>query len=239
MIVRAFAIILAAGKSERFGEKKIFKKVKGINVIDFSIAKFLKFGVEAVFVTLQNKDIGKMKKKFPYVIFVEGGETRWDSFQNAFSELKKRVSFKNDDLIIEHDAARPLFSLKMLKDLVENVKDSDGVIPFIKPVDTVRTIGEGNYFVQEIPRDHVALIQTPQIFKAKVIEKMLERNQEKFTDLAGLVLKNGGKIKGIEGERKNIKITFREDLKIIQSLVERKDIILIKETLREWRMKKT
>lgn len=249
------AIILGAGKSERFGEKKIFKTLKGIKVIDFSISKFLKAGVDLIILAVQKEDQNKMQDiisryKYAQIVLTEGGETRWQSFENSFSELRKKISIQQDDILIEHDAARPLFSVEILLRSINELKKNpniEGIIPFITPVETVRTIEtkkcesqksiyEETMFSQEIPRNNVALIQTPQVFRAKIVEKLLDSNKEKFTDLAGIFFRNKRNIIGIPGDRRNIKITYKEDLYIAEALVSDEEIEIVREMCSERRV---
>lgn len=240
-----FSVILGAGKSERFGGKKIYERIKKITVLDFSISKFLKFGVDIIVVAVAKEDLEEIesitsKYRTDKISVVIGGRTRWESFLNSFSALRSNFSFKPDDILIEHDAARPLFSLALLKRLFSELKDDvEGVVPFIKPVETVRILDSSQNFSSEISREGVALIQTPQVFRACTIESILKEDimlnrweelvEQKYSDLAGLLFKNKRKIIGIEGERKNIKITFKEDLIIADALVSDEDIITVLE----------
>ncbi|MCS7213056.1 MAG: 2-C-methyl-D-erythritol 4-phosphate cytidylyltransferase [Candidatus Calescibacterium sp.] len=249
------AIILGAGKSERFGEKKIFKTLKGIKVIDFSISKFLKVGVDLIILAFQKEDQDSMqdiisKYKYAQIVLTEGGKTRWQSFENSFLELRKKTSIQQDDILIEHDAARPLFSVETLLRFINELKKNpaiEGIIPFITPVETVRTIEIKKYetskesiyeetiFLQEIPRNNVALIQTPQVFRAKAVEKLLDGNKEEFADLAGIFFRNKRNIIGLPGDRRNIKITYKEDLHIAEALVSDEEIEIVREMRTEKR----
>lgn len=237
-----FSIILGAGKSERFGEKKIYKTIKGIKVIEFSIVKFLKFGADKIIIAINKSDTKEAERIVSEygkdkIFLVHGGETRWESFEKSFSKLCEIIKRpEEDDIIIEHDAARPLFSIQLLEDITKKINEDKkikGVIPFITPVETVRTItnlGSSEIeFLSEIPRNQVALIQTPQVFRFKVIRNLIEKNKEKFTDLGGLLFKNKIRIVGVYGERRNIKITFKEDLEIAEKLISDEEIKIVEE----------
>lgn len=241
-----FSIILGAGRSERFGEKKIYKTIKNIKIIDFSIAKFLKFGADLILIAIHKEDITEAErivseygKKSEKIFLVEGGETRWNSFEKSFLKLCEIVKNSNqEDILIEHDAARPLFSIQILEKMTRKIKENEkikGVIPFINPVETVRTIKcnetklNEKEFTSEIPRNQIALIQTPQAFRFNDIRRLMEKNRDNFTDLAGLLFKNKYFLVGIPGERRNIKITFKEDLAIAEKLVIDEEIKMVEE----------
>jgi 2-C-methyl-D-erythritol 4-phosphate cytidylyltransferase len=268
--IRVFGIILAAGKSERF-KKSFFKKEKenefylfekiakpkcfvelgGKKIIEYSIEKFIRFADFLVIATppknkeifievdeIAKKYVGKGKTKEVFTVY--GGKTRWQSFLNALKTIQN-LHPKKDDIIVEHDGARPLFSLYLLKKTIYFAKKISSAVPFLTPYETVRTIREykiknrvekGNndifLFDDEIDRQKVALIQTPQVFKYSLIERAIEFHTKKgkkledlnFTDLAGFIFASQQKIFGVKGERKNIKITYFEDLKIAEKLIE-------------------
>jgi 2-C-methyl-D-erythritol 4-phosphate cytidylyltransferase len=268
--IRVFGIILAAGKSERF-KKSFFKKEKenefylfekiakpkcfvelgGKKIIEYSIEKFIRFADFLVIATppknkeifievdeIAKKYVGKGKTKEIFTVY--GGKTRWQSFLNALKIIQS-LQPEKDDIIVEHDGARPLFSLYLLKKTINFAKKIGSAVPFLTPYETVRTIREykvknrvekGNndifLFDDEIDRQKVALIQTPQVFKYSLIERAIEFHTKKgkkledlnFTDLAGFIFASQQKIFGVKGERKNIKITYFEDLKIAEKLIE-------------------
>jgi 2-C-methyl-D-erythritol 4-phosphate cytidylyltransferase len=268
--IRVFGIILAAGKSERF-KKSFFKKEKenefylfekiakpkcfvelgGKKIIEYSIEKFIRFADFLVIATppknkeifievdeIAKKYVGKGKTKEVFTVY--GGKTRWQSFLNALKTIQN-LHPKKDDIIVEHDGARPLFSLYLLKKTIYFAKKISSAVPFLTPYETVRTIREYKIknrvekvnndiflFDDEIDRQKVALIQTPQAFKYSLIERAVEFHTKKgkkledlnFTDLAGFIFASQQKIFGVKGERKNIKITYFEDLKIAEKLIE-------------------
>jgi 2-C-methyl-D-erythritol 4-phosphate cytidylyltransferase len=270
--IRVFGIILAAGKSERFkkgflkkgkgtndlylfekiAKPKCFLELGGKKIIEYSIEKFIRFADFLVIATppknkeifievdeIAKKYVGKGKTKEVFTVY--GGKTRWQSFLNALKTIQN-LHPKKDDIIVEHDGARPLFSLYLLKKTIYFAKKISSAVPFLTPYETVRTIREykirkrnkaekGNrnifLFDNEMDRQKVALIQTPQAFKYNLIERAVEFHTKKgkkledlnFTDLAGFIFASQQKIFGIKGERENIKITYSEDLKIAENLI--------------------
>jgi 2-C-methyl-D-erythritol 4-phosphate cytidylyltransferase len=238
-------IILAGGKGKRFKSKKpkCYIKLKGKKILEYSLNKLAKYvDILVVATPPKRKDLmketenmlkkleAKMRRKNKNLktLVVYGGEERFESFLNAFTKIQEKFQLKDEDIVLEHDGARPLFSEKLLKKVIGYAKKYGSAVPFITPPETIRLIkGEKEpfSFSSEIPRKSVALIQTPQAFKVSLITKALAKNKNKIkdkskiTDLAGLIFKTSKKIKGIKGERGNIKITFPVDIKISSAIL--------------------
>ncbi len=247
-------IILSAGKSRRMGGKtpKCFLELNGKKLLEYSVEKFLVAGTDILVVATPPKSEKFMreaeriiknvleKKKKRHLIFsvIYGGRTRWESFRKSFSELKKLVRENMGEkhkspasvVVVEHDGARPNFSVELLRKVIETAKKKGGAIPFITPRETVREKKgkkEPFSFTKEMKRENIALVQTPQAFRLDVLEECLKKMKEEKkrkkvqpTDLAGLIFKyKKEKVKGVVGESTNIKITFPEDMKIAEVLL--------------------
>lgn len=214
-------IIPASGSGVRFGGKipKQFLKIDGKEVIVHTIEKFN--GVKSIdeiiiaakpeyFVKLsiliRKYKLTKVKK------IVEGGKRRQDSVYNALmnSECKK------NDLILTHDAVRPYISRNKICEIIKSSIKNGSVIPGMPVSETVKRTNK-QYFVEEtISREKLFLIQTPQAFRYDILKKSFEKAiKENFigTDEAAIVENAGYKVKVIEGENANIKITVKADLR--------------------------
>ena len=204
-------IILAAGKSNRFISKipKPYIKYKGDILINHSINKAILSKKFSKIVVAINKDHKKYIKTMNYnnVHFIEGGKSRADSSRLSLKYLSK---FKPKNVLI-HDAARPNFSIPLILKLLKSLKNHDGVIPVLKTTSSIKTIK--NKKILNLDRDKVFLSQTPQAFIFKKIFKLQKKINSKTTDDASLFIGNSNKIKLINGEEKNIKITTRNDIK--------------------------
>ena len=210
-----YFIILGAGKGLRFGQKKPKQYVKYKNkiLIHHSIDKALEsklFKKIIVVVSKKHKnEFNKYNKK--QLIFVEGGKERKDSSLNALKKIKKY----NPKNVLIHDAARPDFSLKLLKNLVKQLKNNIAVIPTIKSKDSIK------YKIKKkqinLNKRNVYLTQTPQAFRFKNLYKLSINQKGKISDETTLFLNNGIKVKFISGENQNNKITFVEDLKVAKT----------------------
>jgi len=204
-------IILAAGKSNRFISKtpKPYIKYKGDILVNHSINKAILSKKFSKIVIAINKGHKKYIKKMNYnnVHFIEGGKSRADSSRLSLKFLSK---FKPKNVLI-HDAARPNFSITLILKLLKSLKKYDGVIPVLKTTSSVKTIK--NKRIINLDRDKVFLSQTPQAFVFKKIFKLQKKINSKTTDDASLFIDNSNKIKLINGEEMNIKITTKNDVK--------------------------
>jgi 2-C-methyl-D-erythritol 4-phosphate cytidylyltransferase/2-C-methyl-D-erythritol 2,4-cyclodiphosphate synthase len=149
------------------------------------------------------------KKKLPKIIkIIKGGKERSDSSLIALKYLKK---FKPTNVLI-HDAARPNFSVKLLKNLIHKLKKNIAVIPYIYSNDSIKYKSQNQLF--NLNRDKALLTQTPQAFKFKDLYNLSSKQITKVNDEATLFIENDYKIAFIKGELKNNKITYPDDIKI-------------------------
>ena len=204
-------IILAGGESKRFNSSipKPYIDYKGKPLLLHSINKakvFNKFNKIVLVINKKHKNYIK-KLDIKNISIINGGKTR---AQSAYVALKsiKRNNFKN---IMIHDAARPNFSLELLKRLMDGLKKNDCVIPAIQTTDSVKQ--KTSNIVRNLKREDIYLIQTPQAFNYKRLFALQNNKSEEITDDANLFVRAGKKIKIIKGEFTNNKITINKDIK--------------------------
>ena len=206
-----YFVILAAGKSKRFHNKiaKQFYHYKNKEIIDHSIEKSLNSKLFKKIIIVTNNLNHLKKKKLPKIIkIIKGGKERSDSSLIALKYLKK---FKPTNVLI-HDAARPNFSVKLLKNLIHKLKKNRAVIPYIYSNDSIKYKSQNQLF--NLNRDKALLTQTPQAFKFKDLYALSSKQISKVNDEATLFIENDYKIAFIKGELKNNKITYPDDIKI-------------------------
>ena len=196
-------ILLAAGKGKRFNskEKKQFINYKNKPLFMHSIEKAKKSKLFKKIVLVTNKQI-----KIPNVNIIKGGKERSDSSLKALKYLKNK-KIKN---VFIHDAARPNFSINLLKNLKKNLNKNKAVVPYINTYNSTKYIYENR--VINLKRQKVLLTQTPQCFDFKILYNLSKNNKVNVSDEATLFLNNNRKIKFIKGEETNIKITKKSDL---------------------------
>ncbi len=120
----------------------------------------------------------------------------------------KRYKPKN---VFIHDAARPNFSIRLLKNIAKNLKNSKAVVPIINSRDTIKYKTQNRIF--NLNRNNLLLTQTPQAFRFKDLYEIAKDQKSKVTDEATLFINKDLKIKFIPGEKENNKITYIDDIK--------------------------
>ncbi len=205
-----FFIILAAGESKRFNSyiPKPYIVYKGKPIIQHSIDKAQKCKKIDKIMLVINKKHKKFVKKLNLkkLKIVYGGKTRAESSYRALKSIKNK-KVKN---VLIHDAARPDFSIKLLDKLIKELKNSKSVVPGIKPTDTVKF--KNKNLMINLDRDYIYLTQTPQAFDYKELYKLQSNKSSKVTDDANIFIRANKKVKIINGEDNNKKITKKIDI---------------------------
>ena len=203
-----YFIILASGQSKRFNSHKFkqFIKYKNKPLFEHSIYKGLKSKLFKKIILVIN-DKKQIKKKYSKnVLIINGGKERSDSSLIALKYIKK---FRPSNVLI-HDAARPNFSIKILKRLINSLKNYNAIIPIIKSNDSIKYKIKNQLF--NLNRESAYLTQTPQAFNFKDLLNLSIKQKKIIQDEATLFIENNLKIKFINGEYFNNKITHKEDV---------------------------
>ena len=213
-----FLILLAAGDSKRLKSNtpKPYHRINNRTLIEHSINAFRDFDGIKKTLLIYNKKHKKYLKKLNLrnVIKIEGGKFRQES---AFKALKK-IKKMNCKKVIIHDAARPFPSKIIINNLISKLKNNDAVIPIIKTNDATKRANE-NVVFKNIKRNSLRFAQTPQGFTFKKIYEKHKINENlNLDDDSALFTEVGEKVVTINGSKKNIKITDKEDLDIFKSL---------------------
>ena len=209
-----YFVILAAGKGKRFNKNKPkqFYNYNNKEIIDHSVEKSLNSKLFKKIIIVTNNINHLRKKKYPKSIsIIRGGKERSDSSLIALRYLKK---FKPKNILI-HDAARPDFTIKLLKNLITQLKSNKAVIPFIHSKDTIKYKLNNEIF--NLNREKAYLTQTPQAFRYKDLYGLSIKYKNKITDEATLFIDNNHKVKFVYGENENNKITYKADLKPLKT----------------------
>ena len=203
-----YFIILASGQSKRFNSKKAkqFIRYKNKALFEHSVEKALssKLFKKIILVVNDKKQIKKRLSK--KVLIIKGGKERSDSSLIALKFVKK---FKPNNILI-HDAARPNFTIKLLKKLIKSLKKNKASVPVIKSKDSIKYKIKNQLF--NLSRENSYLTQTPQAFKFIDLYNLYIKQTNKIQDEATLFIENNLKINFIKGENLNSKITFKEDV---------------------------
>lgn len=217
------AIILAAGNGTRLSNniKKQFIKIHDKQLFLFSFDSFCSSNIDKILIVSSKEDINYVRslvssnEKFLDVI--AGGETRQHSVKNALDYLKGILA--EDDVILIHDAARPLIKVPLINEVLNKTIEYDCCSLILPIKDTIISLSNNNY-ESTLERDKLASVQTPQGFKFKIIyEAHLKAMHSSATDDAQLVKSLGFNIHLIKGDEQNFKITTNEDLNYFEYIL--------------------
>lgn len=210
-------MVLAAGRGSRFGGRKQFAVLSGLSVLSWSLRAALSVARRVVLVMpsdvlLGDLDLTELGEWVPDVV-VAGGDTRADSVRSALREIPSTA-----EVIVVHDAARPLASADLFGSVVAAVRDgSDGAVPALVVSDTLKRV-EGDQVVSTVDRSDVVAVQTPQAFRAEVLRRAHVTAND-ATDDSGLVEAIGAKVRIVPGDPRNLKITTPADLVFAEALI--------------------
>lgn len=208
------ALICAAGSGTRMhlGYNKVYAKLEnGLTILDTTISVFENDAdcTQIVVVTDPKTFQDNYKINSNKIVVVEGGATRQESVYHGL------LSVKNDYVLI-HDGARPYLTTQNLQDIKETLEYEDACLLMVPCKDTIKRVING-YVETTYDRSTLMNAQTPQAFKTSlIVECTKQAIQDDFvgTDDASLVEKYSDvKVKAVEGNYSNIKITTIEDLK--------------------------
>ena len=223
-------IVLAAGQSQRFKKDKIFFDINGISIAEKTLQTIntLEF-IDSIIVVCSEMN----KSKFDHLLsnqFITnkniyttiGSNTRAGSLIQGLKFLKQ-LKTKLDYIIIQ-DVSRPFTPKDMYIKGLEALRKNDAVVFGLQPTDTVKIVDENNFVVKTLDRNTLMNIQTPQFFQAKILFKNINFNINQYlnliniTDDSSFLDPSSYKIKVLQGEEKNIKITTQNDVKNDQTI---------------------
>ena len=210
------AIVLAAGTGQRLGgtEPKALATVGGATLLELSCTAAVACPeVSSLVVTAPSGSLEEFATMLEGlskpVTVVEGGDTRQSSVRAALHAIPG-----SESLVLVHDAARCMASPALFTRVLDALADADGAVPVVPVPDTVKRVGSGR-IIGTVPREELALAQTPQAFRLDVLLDLHERAAAEgvsVTDDAGLLEWGGRVVVTVPGEAENFKITTPSDL---------------------------
>lgn len=217
---RAAAAILAAGGSTRLGEDKVTAELGPLPVVCWSIAAARASGLfDEIVVVAAPARLEATKSvisgRYPGVRVIPGGAERTASSWAALDATKA-------DVIAIHDAARPFAPPALFERCVRAAAESGTGVAGIPLADTVRRADEAGRSLEELEREGLWQIQTPQAFRRDLLERArAAAGSRSFTDDAAAVVACGERVRMVHGDRRNLKITTFEDLAYARELVDK------------------
>ncbi|HEV7525415.1 MAG TPA: 2-C-methyl-D-erythritol 4-phosphate cytidylyltransferase [Acidimicrobiia bacterium] len=208
--MQTWAIVVAAGGGSRFGAAKQFARLGGVSVLD--------------------RAVGVARESCDGVVVVVPAAGDWvapDGVQVAIGGATRSASVRaglacvpeSADVVVVHDAARPLASRALFARVVAAVRaGADAAVPAMPVTDTVKRVRD-DVVVETVARDDLVTVQTPQAFRRSALDAA-HAGDGVGTDDAALVEAAGGRVVVVEGESRNLKLTLVDDLELAQALIE-------------------
>ncbi len=226
------AIVVAAGRGDRFGgkENKIFAMLDGQPIFIRALQLFVnREDVCQTILVVAPEDMEQMKTRFgPNIGFmgvklVEGGLERHDSVANGLAAVREDAEF-----VVVHDAARVCVAADWIDRLFEAAAKTGAAIPVVPVTSTLKRVGADGLITETVSRDGLHLAQTPQVFRQDIIAQAYAALRERGkaltgnappTDDAQVVVAAGFPVTAVEGDSRNVKITTKDDLKLASAVL--------------------
>ena len=205
-------IIPAAGSGTRFGGDipKQFRPLAGRPILLNTIERFFMTEEVAQIVVAVAEPLLANVKQTDRVRFVAGGATRQESVTNAF-----RSGDGEYELVAVHDAVRPFFRIQTFRALLAAAREHGAALPAMPLTDTIHEVRNG-VIATTLDRSALVAAQTPQCFLRGVLADVLDRGGPDATDEAALAVRLGYKVRVLQGDPHNIKITHPDDLALAE-----------------------
>lgn len=205
-----WAIVVAAGSGSRFGERKQYREVHGVRLLDWALRVPVD-RCDGVVLVVPRDEVDRPEPAVDAV--VAGGATRSASVRSGLAAVPDDA-----EVIVVHDAARPVPVPEVWERVITAVADgADAAIPVVPVTDTLWSDGTGPHRAGPVDRTGVLAVQTPQAFRRSAIWAAHAGGAE-ATDDASLVHASGGRVVTVDGDPANLKVTTPVDLAIAELL---------------------
>lgn len=226
--------VVAGGVGSRMGQNimpKQFLNIAGKPVIVHTIEKFLAsplidgvvVGIHPEWVSLMNDLMEKYFSQESKIVIVSGGKNRNETIKNIVDGAKESFQADENAIIVSHDAVRPFLSLRIIEENVRAAEEYGVCDTVVGATDTI-VQSEEDGFITTIPvRKTMYQGQTPQSFKLGLFEEVYESMSEEelgiVTDACKMFYMRGHKVRLVEGDVSNFKITYPFDLKMAHTML--------------------
>jgi 2-C-methyl-D-erythritol 4-phosphate cytidylyltransferase len=221
-------VLLAAGSGRRAGGEtpKAFRTLRGRPMVSIAAERMgLSPDVDATVVVVPAGWEARAREALPEfaagtpVVVVPGGPSRHESVRLALGSVSDAC-----DIVVCHDAARPFATAELCSRVVRELRargrEIVGCVPVVEIADTLKRVRDGDVVATE-PRDALRAAQTPQAAWADALRAAharAARERVEFSDEAGVLEWDGGRVVTVPGETLNVKITTEGDLAIAEAL---------------------
>jgi len=207
---------------------KQFLSLGGVPMLVHSLRAFLAVErVAAIYIAVRATEMERVKAQVAEfgldekVQVVEGGDIRQQSVANALAKLVE-AGCGADDVVLVHDAARPLIEPETVERTIDAIAESGAAIVGLPAVDTIKQVertAHGAIITATIPRERIVQAQTPQGAKCALLQKAFaEAEKDEFvgTDEASLLERAGIEVAVVAGSPRNFKVTQPGDLELAE-----------------------
>lgn len=219
------AVIVAAGSSRRMGgENKLLLSLGGQPVLAHTLCAFQKCpAVRDIVLVCREEDIlpySELAQAFgvdKLRTVTRGGDTRTASVLAGVS-----ASPEDSLLVAVHDGARPLVSEAVITEAVAAAAEHGAAAPVVPVKDSIKRI-ENGVIAADVPRDTLAAVQTPQVFRRELLLRALHQAAQSgrtYTDDCAAVEAIGQTVCATHGSYENIKITTPEDIAVAEAFLD-------------------
>ncbi|MGH9375355.1 MAG: 2-C-methyl-D-erythritol 4-phosphate cytidylyltransferase [Terriglobia bacterium] len=221
----ALAIIPAAGSGTRMGggTPKQFLSLEGAPVFLHTLRKFdAASSIDEVVLAVRQDEQERARQAVAAERFskpvrlTSGGSARQETVARALASVTSPP-----EIVVVHDAVRPFVTVEMIDRAVEAARRDGAAIFGIPSVDTLKQVEHG-VIIGTIPRERIALAQTPQAFRYVLLREAFDRalaDEFQGTDESSLVERMGAKVIILRGSDRNIKITKPSDLPVARLFI--------------------
>jgi 2-C-methyl-D-erythritol 4-phosphate cytidylyltransferase len=225
--MQVFAILPAAGLGTRMAgpQPKQFLALDGVPILIHSLRAFAAVArVKEIYVAVRKPELERVQAQVAEYGFqsrvhvVEGGDTRQESVVHALNALPAEA----DDIVLVHDAVRPLIDTATIERTIDAVAEHGAAIVGMPAVDTIKQVertAHGAIITATIPREFIVQAQTPQGFRYGLLRKaMSDAVEDGFvgTDEASVIERAGLPVAVVPGSQVNLKITQSGDLELAE-----------------------
>ncbi len=219
-------IFPAAGQGRRMkvGKNKVFLELNGRPILVHTLLRFSEVReVEQLIIAVGAAEIPDVERLLdgvaglkPYRV-VAGGSERQYSIANCMEFIAEDA-----DIVLVHDAARPLVSVETIQGVIDAARNVGGAIAAVPEKNTIKVVSGDGMVESTPPRESLWAVQTPQGFRKDIILRAYAKAEDDGylgTDDASLVERLGVPVQVVESDYRNIKITTPEDLVIAETLL--------------------
>ena len=239
LVMQVFVILPAAGVGTRMAaaQPKQFLELNGLPILIHSLRAFAAVPrITGIFVAVRRNEMKRVEAQVAQyadqfrsadgnaarIYVVAGGDNRQESVANALAAVSRAAGGTEDDIVLVHDAVRPLIDTATIERTIDAVIEHGAAIVGLPAIDTVKQVertAHGALITSTIPREFVVLAQTPQGFRCGLLRRAFaEATQDGFvgTDEASLVERAGHPVAVVPGSQVNLKITQPGDLALAE-----------------------